>query len=275
METRAIRSFDGTSIYYTYDPGQRDQGRSRYCGNKDGDKECMVFVHGAGANHTIWSAYLERFRDKRIIAPDLRGHGRSSRGRMSISRCAKDLKAVLDHEGMEKAVLVAHSLGSAVSVEFYRQNPGMVSRLVLMNIFSKEYIRLGATFALFNSALVKILRKLNSRRKLRFQDYEKLRKKAFFRYAIADFRGTSYTAYFGALQELFRYNLCLDTLEVPVMLLQGTRDIFSDNSRILARTANNPNISIKLLRAGHLTPLREGDVIPLIERFMKHDPRRD
>lgn len=80
----------------------------------------IVFVHGLGLSAGSWEAVMgQRADDHRIVAYDLRGHGRSGASAAhdyGISAHAADLDAVLSAVvvGDEGAVLVGHSLGGAV-----------------------------------------------------------------------------------------------------------------------------------------------------------------
>jgi len=71
----------------------------------------------------------------RAIAPDLRGRGRSNgiQGPAGMAAHAADLAAILDAVGVERAVVVGHSMGAFVSVVFAHLHPDRVSRLVLVD----------------------------------------------------------------------------------------------------------------------------------------------
>jgi pimeloyl-ACP methyl ester carboxylesterase len=98
-----------------------------------GEGEAVVFAHGMGGNHAIWWRQLERFaRSYRVISFDHRGFGRSTdpagRGRSAF---VEDLRALLDHLGIERAALVGQSMGGGTCVGFCRKYPARVAALVL------------------------------------------------------------------------------------------------------------------------------------------------
>lgn len=95
----------------------------------------VLAVHGVTASHLAWPFVAERLPGVRVIAPDLRGRGRSNGidGPAGMAAHADDLAALLDAVGVEQAVVVGHSMGAFVSVVFAARHPERVSRLVLVD----------------------------------------------------------------------------------------------------------------------------------------------
>jgi pimeloyl-ACP methyl ester carboxylesterase len=77
----------------------------------------LVLVHGAGANSSWWDHVAPQIATHRVIAPDLSGHGDSShRPDYDLQRWADEVVAVTAAEGLQRPVLVGHSLGGRVAV---------------------------------------------------------------------------------------------------------------------------------------------------------------
>ena len=97
----------------------------------------VVFVHSLAGNSTHWSKQLEHLRrTRRAVALDLRGHGRSERprnGDYTIAGMAGDVAAVVDTLGLDKFVLVGHSMGGGVALEYAGAHPDRVAGLVLVD----------------------------------------------------------------------------------------------------------------------------------------------
>jgi pimeloyl-ACP methyl ester carboxylesterase len=79
----------------------------------------VLAVHGITASHAQWRAvarHLTKREDLCLMAPDLRGRGRSAELPLpeGIATHVEDLFAVLDHVGTRRAVLVGHSMGAYV-----------------------------------------------------------------------------------------------------------------------------------------------------------------
>lgn len=104
-------------------------------GSGPGGAPAVLLVHGVTSSHLAWMLLPELLPHVRLIAPDLRGRGRSNRlggpGGMAVH--ADDLAAVLDALGIEQAVVVGHSMGAFVSVVFAHRHPERVSRLLLVD----------------------------------------------------------------------------------------------------------------------------------------------
>lgn len=97
--------------------------------------EDLVMVHGLGTNLAFWYmphgvAFSERFR---VTLFDLRGHGRSSMPACGYqpAMLARDLQAMLDAVGIERAHFVAHSFGGVVALCLACLEPGRFIDLVL------------------------------------------------------------------------------------------------------------------------------------------------
>jgi long-chain acyl-CoA synthetase len=96
----------------------------------------LVLLHGFAGNARQWSYQLRDFSDEwRVIAPDLRGHGESAAGLGSYRTdvLVDDLDGLLDGLAVDgPVVLVGHSFGGALAVEYALQHPDRVDRLVLI-----------------------------------------------------------------------------------------------------------------------------------------------
>jgi pimeloyl-ACP methyl ester carboxylesterase len=82
-----------------------------------GDGPVVVLVHGITESRRTWDPLFARFLQAgyRVILPDLRGHGDSSKvGPYDLTTMAGDLGEVLTAEGVDDALVVGHSLGGAV-----------------------------------------------------------------------------------------------------------------------------------------------------------------
>jgi pimeloyl-ACP methyl ester carboxylesterase len=115
------------------------QGREAYAytGGKpfDAALPCVVFVHGAGHDHSGYTLLARWFahHGHAVLAVDLPGHSRSAGPlKADVRGYAQWLWALLDALGVQRAALVGHSMGSLIALEAAGLSPERVSRLVLI-----------------------------------------------------------------------------------------------------------------------------------------------
>lgn len=105
-----------------------------------GDGPTLVCCNGVGVSTFFWKYVARHFRDRfRVVLWDYRGHGLSStpvdveHADLSIERNARDLETVLQAVGAtEPCVLLGHSMGCQVILEYTKQFPHRVRALVPM-----------------------------------------------------------------------------------------------------------------------------------------------
>ncbi|MFJ3672931.1 alpha/beta fold hydrolase [Streptomyces sp. NPDC090106] len=98
--------------------------------------ETVLLVHGGTCDSHDWSAQIAAFSARhRVIAPDLRGHGRSSglTGGMRPRDFAADLAELLDGIGTGPVVVVGHSLGAVVASVLAVEHPSLVRAVVAVD----------------------------------------------------------------------------------------------------------------------------------------------
>jgi pimeloyl-ACP methyl ester carboxylesterase len=96
----------------------------------------VLAAHGITANHLSYAAIARRLGDDvTLVAPDLRGRGRSNAitGPFGITVHADDLVRVLDHLGLDRAVVVGHSMGAWVAATTATRHPDRVAAVVLID----------------------------------------------------------------------------------------------------------------------------------------------
>ncbi|MFF3714218.1 alpha/beta fold hydrolase [Streptomyces phaeochromogenes] len=98
----------------------------------------LVLIHGHPFDRTMWAPQVAAFSpDRRVIAPDLRGYGRSPvvPGLTPLATFAEDIAALLDDLGVREFALAGLSMGGQIVMECYRQFPERVRALVLADTF--------------------------------------------------------------------------------------------------------------------------------------------
>ena len=101
----------------------------------EGSGEAVVLLHGIAGSSQTWRALIGRLsRRYRVIAPDLLGHGNSTKPRSDYSLGALSalVRDILDELGIARATIIGHSLGGGIAMQFVYQHPDYVERLVLI-----------------------------------------------------------------------------------------------------------------------------------------------
>ena len=101
---------------------------------EDGQGPVIVMLHGGMASHVAALPLVAPLSSRyRVITPDLRGNGKSWSGApLSFDRLAGDVEVLLDHLGVDRAVVGGVSGGTGVALRFALQHPYRTAALVLV-----------------------------------------------------------------------------------------------------------------------------------------------
>ncbi len=97
----------------------------------------LLLLHGFSNDAHVWEDLAPALAPHyRMLALDLRGHGDSDRdpeARYDHLSMARDVEAVCQALGLERLVLIGHSMGGRVAIRFAGRNPGMLAGLVIVD----------------------------------------------------------------------------------------------------------------------------------------------
>jgi pimeloyl-ACP methyl ester carboxylesterase len=98
-------------------------------------KQSLVFIHGSGSDHSVWShQYARLHKHYNILAIDLPGHGRSGgRGETDVESYCLWIEKLLDILNLKNTLLVGHSLGAAITLRFALNYTQEVAGIVLVS----------------------------------------------------------------------------------------------------------------------------------------------
>ena len=101
----------------------------------------VVLLHGLFGSSTNWHRIARRLSEsRRVLAPDLRNHGRSpSIPPMTYPAMAEDLANLLDQQGVDQAALVGHSMGGKAAMWLALTRPERVQALVVADMAPVSY----------------------------------------------------------------------------------------------------------------------------------------
>lgn len=100
-----------------------------------GTGPAVLLIHGLGSSALDWEYQLPALKDYKVIALDLRGHGRSSRaaGPYSMQMFSNDVAALLKHLQITSIQVVGLSLGGGIAFQLALDHPDLVKTLVIVN----------------------------------------------------------------------------------------------------------------------------------------------
>lgn len=100
----------------------------------------IVLIHGFPFSHEMWDPQIEALQKRfRVIAYDLRGHGKSGvgDGQYTLEFFVDDLLGLLDHLRIERAVLCGLSMGGYIALRAVERKPERVRGLILADTQAK------------------------------------------------------------------------------------------------------------------------------------------
>ncbi|MFL5933431.1 MAG: alpha/beta fold hydrolase [Gaiellaceae bacterium] len=153
-----------------------------------GEGEALLFVHGLGGAAANWLALAPLLLPgRRLIVPDLPGHGGSSAlpAAPSLNPYADRLGLLLEHEGAARATVVGHSLGGAIALRLAMRRPEAVSALVLAAGAGISSTTRSARYALTITGILKPGRKIAPHRR-RVARSDLLKRLVFGRWGASD-----------------------------------------------------------------------------------------
>jgi pimeloyl-ACP methyl ester carboxylesterase len=260
----------------------------------EGRGEVILLLHGMAGSSQTWRSVIRPLsRTYRVIAPDLPGHGDSSKPRSdySLGAFAALLRDLLDELGITQATIIGHSLGGGVAMQFTYQHPDYCQRLILVSsgglgtdvgLTLRLLSAPGAEFIMPIIAPAPVLaagervwswlRKAGieaPRGEEIWRSYSSFSdastRQAFLRTlrSVVDYRGQSVSA-------LNRLN---SKTGFPIMVIWGDRDAIIPVEHAYAAQEVRPDIRLEVLQGvGHFPQVEcSTEVVELIEDFINHD----
>lgn len=244
MTTTGIPADDGCRI--AYDLSGPSTGQS------------LVLLHALGLDRTLWDDVAPALsRTHRVVRLDFRGHGRSATPDepWTVDRLGRDVLAVMDHAGLERAHVAGVSLGGLVTLWLGINAPGRVLSLVPANTAARigtaaswadrigtvtaqglEPIALAAPPRWFTPAFIE-------------------RSPARVSACTATLRATSAAGYLHTCALLRDTDLRDDvrTIRAATAVIGGTADVATPPADAEWIAGSIPGASLHLLPAGHLS----------------------
>lgn len=217
-----------------------------------GEGQPLVLLHGNGESHRYFAGQIDFFAaSRRVIAVDTRGHGASPRGTapFTIAQFALDLEEFLDGLGLEQVDLLGFSDGGNIALTFALAHPERLRRLVLNG-------------ANLDPGGVK--------RTVQFPI--ELGYRAARRAAKRDPRAVRNMELLGLMVNHPHIEpAALRTLEVPTLVIAGTRDLIrAEHTRLIAGSL--PQGELVFIRGNHFIAAKKPDAFnAAVDEFLRRD----
>ena len=106
-------------------------------GGMDFDKKrpSILLMHGSGLTHIVWSLHEQFYASQgyNVLSVDLPGHGNSEGPSLkSIEEISDWVKFLMQKLGIEKIIIIGHSQGTLVGIDFAARYSKLISSLVLV-----------------------------------------------------------------------------------------------------------------------------------------------
>jgi len=230
------------------------------CGRADGTP--MVLLHGLGSSSADWAFQLPALETSyRVLAPDLRGHGRSSRprGPLTIDAMARDVSALLVALGAPPAHVVGLSLGGCVALALALDDATRVRSLTLVNTFARlapagprGALRMLERLGLLAFAPMRVVAGHVARGLFPRADQREL-----YLAAVASLASTPRRTYLASIRALAGFDVRrrLGEVRCPTLVVAGDRDttIPLASKRLLQRSIPGAELLV-VEDSGHATP---------------------
>ncbi len=101
-------------------------------------RKTLVFVHGLSGSSSAWVRYENLFEKScNVVTFDLRGHGKSAKPKRyddyAMTNFADDLDALVAHLGLKGFILISHSFGTLIALEYLSRHQDAVEKIVFLS----------------------------------------------------------------------------------------------------------------------------------------------
>ncbi len=213
-------------------------------------KQSLIFIHGSGGDHSLWSLqYAKLHKYYNIIAVDLPGHGHSpGSGESDVGNYCLWVRKLLDPLCLKNSILVGHSLGAAITLQFALNYPQEIKGIVSVSGGLKMPVNssLLEFFKTNPSEAIDLICKFSLAKKNRPQFFDQLKKSLSL---------ANTNVLYNDLSACNKLNLAHETgkIAMPVLVICGAEDKMMppDFSRQITENISGAKLCL-IEGAGHM-----------------------
>ncbi|NQD91254.1 alpha/beta fold hydrolase [Pseudomonas sp. CrR25] len=222
----------------------------------------LLLVHGLGSSTRDWEYQIpELAAHYRVIALDVRGHGRSDkpRERYSIAGFAEDVAALVEHLHLESVHLVGISMGGMIGFQLGVERPELLKSLCIVNSgpevkarFPRDYLEIARRWSLSRLLSLDAIAKGLGRLLFPKPEQAELRRKIEERWPQNDKR-----AYLASLDAIIGWGVRerLARITCPTLVISADHD-YTPVAQKQAYVRELPNARLLVIEdSRHATPL--------------------
>lgn len=232
----------------------------------------VILIHGAGGTHLYWPPQIRRLHDQRIFAVDLPGHGKSEGvGHQTIDDYAEHILDFMKAVKLNSAILVGHSMGSAIALTVALRSPKQVSALGLVGSGSK--LRVSQAILQSTSDPSTFMDAVHMVNDFSFSGHANARLKELGEQKLSETRPTVLYGDFSAC-DAFNVTDQLSKISAPTLIVCGADDKMTPPkySELLRDNISNSRMEI-VANAGHMVMIEQPEVVAgLLTDFFNATP---
>jgi pimeloyl-ACP methyl ester carboxylesterase len=239
------------------------------------DRKTLVFVHGLSGSSSAWYPFEKIFEHEfNVVTLDLRGHGLSIRPDKKgyvMEEFVEDLHVLMHELKLAQVILVSHSFGTLIAMEFAHRHPTFVERALFISPaygvrpLSVRHFIVHILAALIISPFVRKPYRTDYSVFTNTPDYS-------FRRITADIHNMGVFSYLRCMDVIFEHDYQSDwpSLRIPILILHGLRDRIVPYLHAEALQQVIPHAELKALEGNHILVLNNiSEVAEQIKKFVQ------
>ncbi len=242
----------------------------------------LIFIHGLSGNASAWSRYEKEFeKNYTIVSLDLRGHGLSRKfpkyHDYDISEFADDVSLLLKSLQITNFIIIAHSFGTLIALEFLLRSSSRTPLILLAPNFEVKTILARRVTQPFFSLLAKLFDAVSFSGRVRGRtNYESFHQTGDWdiRRILRDVWYTSLRAYTFCLTQIYHFTKDGEwkKIDAPVLIIHGAQDTMIPVLHAVHLSRELPQAELLVLEnTNHILVLNNfPEVSEAIRRFLLH-----